>query len=43
MNKMMESVTSNYTQGFDGLKQAYVNMEELLGKIDEELLTHFRK
>ena len=39
----MESVTSNYTQGFDGLKQAYVNMEELLGKIDEELLNHFRK
>jgi len=23
MSKLMESVTSNYTQGFDGLKQAY--------------------
>jgi hypothetical protein len=23
ISKIMESVTSNYTQGFDGLKQAY--------------------
>ena len=43
MNKMMECVTNNYTQGFDGLKQAYVRMEDLLGKIDGELLEHFQK
>lgn len=34
MNKLMESVTSNYTHGFDGLRQAYSRMEDLLGKID---------
>jgi TBC1 domain family member 2 len=43
MNKLMEYVTSNYTQGFDGLRQAYSRMEDLLGKIDSELLEHFRK
>ena len=43
MNKMMECVTNNYTQGFDGLKQAYTRMEDLLGRIDGELLEHFQK
>ena len=43
MNKLMESVTSNYTHGFDGLKQAYSRMEDLLGRIDSELLEHFKK
>lgn len=43
MNKLMEAVTSNYTHGFDGLKQAYSRMEALLGRIDVELLEHFKK
>ena len=34
----MECVTNNYTQGFDGLRQAYNRMEVLLEKIDGELL-----
>jgi len=34
----MEYVTSNYTQGFDGLRQAYTRMEALLGRIDSDLL-----
>jgi hypothetical protein len=38
MSKLMESVTNNYTQGFDGLKQAYSRVEGLLYKIDGELL-----
>lgn len=37
VSKMIESVTSNYTQGFDGLRQAYSKVEELLCKIDQEL------
>ena len=43
MNKMMESVTNNYTQGFDGLREAYSRVEDLLGRIDSDLLEHFRK
>ena len=43
MKKLMESVTSNYTQGFDGLRQSYEQMEGLLEKIDGELLEHFRR
>lgn len=37
VSKMIESVTSNYTQGFDGLRQAYSKVEELLLRIDQEL------
>jgi TBC1 domain family member 2 len=43
VSKMIESVTSNYTQGFDGLRQAYSKVEELLLRIDQELYEHFRK
>lgn len=42
MNKLMEYVTSNYTQGFDGLRQAYIRMEAMLGRIDGDLLEHFK-
>lgn len=38
MSKLMESVTSNYTQGFDGLRQAYSKVEDFLYRIDSELL-----
>ena len=37
VSKMIESVTSNYTQGFDGPRQAYSKVQELLCKIDQEL------
>jgi hypothetical protein len=40
---MIESVTNNYTQGFDGLRMAYSKVEELLYKIDQELYDHFKK
>lgn len=43
VSKMIESVTSNYTQGFDGLRQAYSKVEELLLRIDQELYEHFKK
>lgn len=35
VSKMIESVTTNYTQGFDGLRQAYSKVEELLYRIDQ--------
>jgi hypothetical protein len=40
---MIEAVTSNYTQGFDGLRQVYSKVEELLLRIDHELYDHFKK
>ena len=43
MSKLMESVTNNYTQGFDGIRIAYTRVEELLARIDNDLLEHFRK
>lgn len=43
VSKMIEAVTSNYTQGFDGLRQVYSKVEELLLRIDHELYDHFKK
>lgn len=43
VSKMIESVTSNYTQGFDGLRIAYSKVEQLIYKIDQQLYEYFKK
>lgn len=43
ISKLLEGVTSNYTVGFDGLREAYSKVEELLYRIDPELYEHFKK
>ena len=43
VSRIIKGVTSNYTQGFDGLRIAYARVEDLMVKIDSDLFEHLRK